>query len=148
MILFISACTNSNKQLPNEQELLRKELHQIDWTKVDTYPSYDHCDSLKKAKDLQACFFETFQNELYQIVANDSMLSTQKYQHLDSITLSVTILPNAVVELKTMNLPTAEQTKEWDSLLFSKTTQLSPLHAATKRGVPVKTQFQIKLSLR
>lgn len=149
-LLFISTlcglgigCTNTTQKIPNEQELLRKELHRIDWTQVDTYPSYDLCDSLKDEKEIKECFFTYFQQDIERVLQQDSVLHTSKYKNNKALLLEVTILPNAAIELHA-----AQDNPELDSLLFTKTTLLQPLHPATKRGVPVKTKFSLEVSLR
>ena len=61
-LLIISASLfscMSDKTVPDAQELLRKELHTIDWTKVDEYPTVDSCDSIKGKNENQICFFNS-----------------------------------------------------------------------------------------
>ena len=50
-LIFTLFSCYKKKELPNAQELLRRELHTIDWTRVDTYPSFDSCDTLTDKKD-------------------------------------------------------------------------------------------------
>ncbi len=148
ILLLSASCNTFTEKVPNEQELLRKELHTIDWKKVDTYPSYDSCDAVKDMEKAKYCFFDTFQKDLTAVLQNDSLLHTRKYRYMDSLSVEVTVLPNAALELFADKKESKTDKSELDSLLFTKTTLLKPLHPATKRGIPVKTQFKIKVALR
>lgn len=147
ILLLLASCNTFTDKVPNEQELLRKELHTIDWNKVDTYPSYDSCDVFKDMEKAKYCFFDTFRKDFTAVVQNDSILHTKKYSYLDSLSVEVTVLPNAALELF-VDKAEPKDKKELDSLLFTKTTLLKPVHPATKRGIPVKTQFKIEVPLR
>ena len=148
--LFLTSCKDYSKTIPDEQELLRKELHTINWNEVDVYPTYANCDTIEDVQKNLACFFYIFNEDLSGLLRKDSLLQTPKFYSLDSLPIEVTVYPNAAVELK-LHKNNAEVEPEIvgtiDSLLFIKSAQLQPIQPAIKRDVPVKTKFLVKVGL-
>jgi|GEM_PF-819439 len=148
--LFLASCKDYSKTIPDEQELLRKELHTINWNEVDIYPTYENCDSIEDAQKNLACFFYIFKEDLTGLLRKDSLLQTPKFLSLDSLPIEVTVYPNAAVELK-LHQNNVEVEPEIigtiDSLLFIKSTQLQPIKPAIKRDMPVKSKFLVKVSM-
>lgn len=148
--LFFLSCKYNKQGVPNEQELLRKALHTIDWSKPDTYPTYTSCDSIEDEIKNRACFFETFTQDFFQLLKNDSLIQTLGLKNLDSLPLEVRILPNASFTIKLNQkalIKKLDNHQQIDSLLFTKSLKLKPVQPGTKRGVPVTTSFETKIAL-
>lgn len=144
ILLFVS-CNRNTAVLPDENELFRREIHAIDWSYVDEYPSYPKCDSITDMEEQKMCFFKTFQKEIKQKLLQDSVFVAKKYNS-DSLILNVTIFPNGVIELKSANEPNElNSNRELDSLLFANSSRLEEFQPAVKRGIPVKSQFELKI---
>ena len=58
LILVIQSCNYFDKGIPSEKVLLNKQLKQINWNKVDEYPSVIECEKLKDEEQRKQCFFE------------------------------------------------------------------------------------------
>ncbi len=145
---FVTSCVKVSKELPNEQELLRKELHRIDWTKVDNYPSYTKCDTIKEVEAEKMCFFQYFQSDVKQKILSDSLFLSHQFKKIDTLLLEVVVLPNATIEMRWKTSQENEKLKSLvDSVLFSKTATLEEVLPATKRGVQVKSVFEMKIPL-
>ena len=67
LLMLTAACNFAPKAVLNAQELLRRELHTIDWNKVDQYPSYDSCDRVTDAEENKAGFCQRLHTETYEI---------------------------------------------------------------------------------
>lgn len=139
--IFLTSCDFAQKELPNSQELLRRELHTIDWSKVDTYPTYDACENLKTEEENKACFFDRLHFEVVQILKTDSLV---KISTIDTVQFLVTISPKSELRFKTQMINEKLLPKEMlDSIMAHYLKGFSKIHPATKRGIPVKTQFML-----
>ena len=91
--LFFS-CQYLEKQVPSEDDLLNKQLKEINWNEVDDYPSVVDCEKLKDASQRKQCFFEFLIANIQQKLPVDSLSIV--FPELDTIEVKVTVLPNAV----------------------------------------------------
>ena len=148
VFLSITSCQKAKKELPDAQELLRKELHTIDWTKVDSYPAFESCDSLKDMEENKKCFFEKLLTELTLQLKNDSLLQSLPIKEIDTLNILVTVYPDADIKFSLSKKDTLPLSKEIDQILQAKESEFKGIHPATKRGVPVKTQFVLPVFLK
>lgn len=145
MVLLLTAC-QSKKELPNKQELFRKEIHAIDWTKVDEYPSYNRCDSLKDKEEAYACFYTQLTEEIQQQIQNYPQFSS--YKPNDSIVLNIKIAPSQYPKIQlAKNSTFVLDSPVADSLFSEIAKNLSPIMPATKRGIPVQSELTVKIKL-
>lgn len=145
-LILVTSCDFVPKDVPNAQELLRKELHAIDWSKVDDYPSYESCDTIKDAEKSKECFFDKFEFEIYSVLRNDSLV---KISTIDSVQFQVILTSKSELHFKTEKVNEKLMPKFMlDSIMNHHKNSFSKIQPATKRGIPVTTQFDLNLSLR
>lgn len=143
--IFLTSCNFAQKELPNSQELLRRELHTIDWNKVDTYPTYDACEKLKTEEENKACFFDRLHFEVVHVLKTDSLVQIST---IDTVQFLVTISPKSDLKFKTQMVNEKLLPKKMlDSIMAHHQKSFSKIHPATKRGIPVKTQFILPVGL-
>ncbi|MEC4112580.1 hypothetical protein [Myroides pelagicus] len=142
-----TTCNFSSSKIGKEGELLQKELDKIDWSKVDTYPSFEGCDTLEEIAQRKACFFDSMTKELQLRFSQDTLYG--KFKDMNEIQILVTVNADSKLELVAYNLPDslAVQAKLIDSLLVSKKRDFPAIYPATKRGVPVTSQFIVPVVL-
>lgn len=137
----------SDKTVPDAQELLRKELHTIDWTKVDEYPTVDSCDSIKGKNENQICFFNSVSNKLKEELLQDSLI--QQIDGLKNINVLVTVTKDAALVFESEpGDSTRYNVKYLNSILRTKQNNFMKIHPALKRGLPVTTKFVIPINLQ
>lgn len=143
--LLMASCKFAERELPNTQELLRRELHTIDWSKVDTYPSYPSCDTIKNNEDTKICFFDRLNFETLRVLKNDSLV---KISTIDSVQFLVTVSNDSKLLFKTQSVD-EKLLPKWmlDSIMLYNVKQFSKIQPATKRGIPVTTEFDLHLKL-
>src|SRR5690606_15043662 len=146
LLILTTACNFAPKEVPNAQELLRRELHTIDWNNVDQYPSYDSCDSITDAEENKACFFQRLHTETYEILKKDSLV---KISTIDSVQFLVTISEKNDLDFKTQEINEKLMPK-WmlDSIMKAHKMDFSKVQSATKKGIPVATQFQLQVKIK
>lgn len=146
-ILLTMISCGSDKKVPDPQELLRKELHTIDWTKVDEYPTVDACDSIKDKEENKLCFFNAISNELKTKIKEDSLITQIK--GLKEMNILVTITKDAEVSFECEPGDSIRYNVRFlNTLIHNKHENFTPIHPALKRGIPVTTKFVLPISLQ
>jgi len=143
-ILLISCV--SDKTVPDPQELLRKELHTIDWKKVDEYPTIDSCDSIKGKEENKICFFTSITNELKSKIAQDTLITQIK--GLKKMNILVTITKDDQIFFQSHPADSIRYNVTYlNTLLANKHEEFTKVHPALKRGLPVTTKFILPIRL-
>jgi hypothetical protein len=143
-ILFLCvSCQFIDKQIPSEEELLKKEIQTIDWKKVDEFPTIITCDSVFDKTLNQECFIKTLSALIQQKLDTDK--PKIQYTKLDTITVLVSVLPNATLQFETKQ---KDDNEKIDSILKAKLVDFPIIKPAIKRGIPVKTQFTLPVILK
>ena len=145
LTFLLYSCNFVPKEVPNSQELLRRELHAIDWSKVDDYPTYASCDTIKDAEKSKWCFFERFDFEVLRLLKNDSLV---RLSTIDTVQFKVLITSKSELKFET-EMVNEKLLPKWmlDSIMMKNAKQFSKIQPATKRGVPVTTQFRLDLKI-
>lgn len=148
LALALTSCSYFEKQVPNEQDLLQKELKAINWNQVDEYPSIAECDQLTDSKLRKQCFFEFLSSTIQQKLNTDTL--SVLYPELDTIEVKVTVNSNAtlVFEPQFPQDSTAYDKEKLDSIIRLRLIDLPKVSPAIKRGIPVKTQFILPVIIR
>jgi len=148
VITLIQSCQYFEKNVPNKEELLQKELKKINWEEVDEFPSTIHCDSITNKAQRKQCFFDFMSTELQMKLANDTIRTY--YKGLDTLQVKVMVLSNAKISFKshfeTDSLPFDK--KKADSVLQSKLIGFPLVEPAIKRGMKVKSEFVIPVFIK
>jgi len=143
---LLTSCNFVQKELPDSQELLRRELHTIDWNKVDTYPTYDSCEKFTDAEENKRCFFDRLNFEVVNVLQTDSLV---KLSTIDSVQFLVSLSPKSELNFKTEQINEKLLPKQMlDSIMKQQNKKFSKIQPATKRGVPVATQFQLQVKIK
>ena len=141
LVSLCFSCQYFEKKVPNEKELLEKQLKEINWNEVDEYPSVADCEKLTDETQRKQCFFEFLTTTIQQKLAVDT-LSTL-FPKLDTIEVKVTVFPNSTMEFEPQfpKDSVAYDTIKIDSILRIRLVNFPKVNPAIKRGIPVKTKF-------
>ena len=148
LLILLQSCQYFEKKVPNEKELLDKQMKEINWNEVDEYPSVADCEKLKDVAQRKQCFFEFLTTTIQQKLAVDS-LSTM-FSQLDTIEVKVTVLPNSSLQFEPQfpKDSVAYDTIKIDSILRARLVDFPKVNPAIKRGIPVKTQFVLPVIIK
>lgn len=148
LVSLCFSCQYFEKKVPNEKELLDKQLKEINWNEVDEYPSVADCEKLTNATQRKQCFFEFLTTTIQQKLAVDT-LSTM-FPKLDTIEVKVTVFPNSTMEFEPQfpKDSIAYDTIKIDSILHVRLVDFPKVNPAIKRGIPVKTQFVLPVIIK
>lgn len=148
LVSLCFSCQYFEKKVPNEKELLDKQLKEINWNEVDEYPSVADCEKLSDETQRKQCFFEFLTTTIQQKLAIDT-LSTL-FPKLDTIEVKVTVFPNSTMEFEPQfpKDSVAYDTIKIDSILHVRLVDFPKVNPAIKRGIPVKTQFVLPVIIK
>lgn len=148
LVSLCFSCQYFEKKVPNEKELLEKQLKEINWNEVDEYPSVVDCEKLTNATQRKQCFFEFLTTTIQQKLAVDT-LSTL-FPKLDTIEVKVTVFPNSTMEFEPQfpKDSVAYDTIKIDSILRIRLVNFPKVNPAIKRGIPVKTKFVLPVIIK
>ena len=148
LVSLCFSCQYFEKKVPNEKELLEKQLKEINWNEVDEYPSVADCEKLTDETQRKQCFFEFLTTTIQQKLAVDT-LSTL-FPKLDTIEVKVTVFPNSTMEFEPQfpKDSLAYDTVKIDSILRIRLVNFPKVNPAIKRGIPVKTKFVLPVIIK
>ena len=148
LVSLCFSCQYFEKKVPNEKELLDKQLKEINWNEVDEYPSVADCEKLTDETQRKQCFFEFLTTTIQQKLAVDT-LSTL-FPKLDTIEVKVTVFTNSTMEFEPQfpKDSVAYDTIKIDSILRIRLVNFPKVNPAIKRGIPVKTKFVLPVSIK
>ena len=148
LVSLCFSCQYFEKKVPNEKELLEKQLKEINWNEVDEYPSVADCEKLTDETQRKQCFFEFLTTTIQQKLAVDT-LSTL-FPKLDTIEVKVTVFPNSTMEFEPQfpKDSVAYDTIKIDSILRIRLVNFPKVNPAIKRGIPVKTKFVLPVVIK
>lgn len=148
LFTLFQSCQYFEKNVPNKEELLQKELKKINWEEVDEFPSTVACDSITDKSQRKQCFFDYMTAQLQMKLANDTIRNY--YKGVDTLKVKVMVLSNAQISFQshfeTDSLP-FDQTKA-DSVLQSKLIHFPAVEPAIKRDMKVKSEFVIPVFIK
>ena len=147
-LIFISSCQYFGGEVPSKKELLDKELNAINWNEVDEFPSFSECDKIKDERMQKQCFFEFLTQTIQEKLTSDTLANL--YPELDTIEVKVTVFPNSTMKFEPQfpKDSTAYDTIKIDSILKFRLVNFPKVNPATKRGLPVKTQFILPVIIK
>jgi len=148
LVSLCFSCQYFEKKVPNEKELLEKQLKEINWNEVDEYPSVADCEKLTDETQRKQCFFEFLTTTIQQKLAVDT-LSTL-FPKLDTIEVKVTVFPNSTMDFEPQfpKDSVAYDTIKIDSILRIRLVNFPKVNPAIKRGIPVKTKFVLPVIIK
>ena len=134
--------------MPSEQELLVKELNEINWKEVDEFPSLADCEKIEDKNQRSQCFFEILTQLIQEKLSVDTL--SVLYPELDTIEVKVTVFPNSTMQFEPQfpKDSVAYDTIKIDSILKARLVNFPKVNPAIKRGIPVKTQFVLPVILK
>lgn len=148
LLLSVVSCQYFDKQVPSEQELLNKQMKEINWKEVDEYPSVADCEAISDETLRKQCFFEFLTSAIQQKLCVDSL--SVLFPKLDTLAVRVSVNPDATMQFEPQ-FPidtVAYDTIKIDSILRLKLVDFPKVNPAIKRGIPVKTQFVLPIIIK
>lgn len=147
-LLLIFLFTSCDKFPFSKKEELQKLDTIVDFTSVDTFPSFKECDSIINKTKKSNCFRNTIHQKIREELQKHSF--TVKDSIDESIFVDVLINTKGKFILKEIksSLNLKNQLSDLDSILKVCVGNLPLVFPAIKRGIPVTTQYQLPIRIQ
>jgi len=145
--LLLASCQYFEKQVPNEEELLKQRLKEIDWNKVSSYPSLAECDAITDKGLKKECFFSTMTRLVQEKLGTDTI--AMLYPEIDTIRVKVTVYPDATLKFEPQ-IPKDSvkyDSVKIDSVIKARLVGFPKIEPAQKEGIPVTSEFILPVIL-
>lgn len=148
LAVAMQSCQYFDRKVPDEKELLDKQIKAINWNEVDEYPSVAECEQIANDTLRRQCFFEFITSTIQQKLSIDTL--SVLYPELDTIEVKVTVFPNSELQFEPQfpKDSVAYDTIKIDSILRHKLVDFPKVNPAIKRGIPVRTQFILPVIIK
>jgi hypothetical protein len=144
LVFFFSCELNINKKI-SVDEILDEEWRTFNWSDVDEYPSFSHCDSLQNLSLKKECFITTLSDQ----ISEDLIINTKTVNRTiqDTVMLRFVISKNGQITLEELivdkNIIDLKGTI--NSSFESSIDKLPKIFPAIKRGQQVKVKFSLPI---
>ncbi len=148
LLCLMTSCDLFTSTDKKTQELVNKELLEIDWNDVDSYPLFETCDENMTKTGQRECF----ENELLKHCAE----TLNEFDFVLESDINPTVIVDFLVDkdgridIIDIEKDSAinKQMPEFDGIIRQSLKNMPSLAPALKRGIPVKAKFRIPIVLK
>ena len=144
-LVFLFSCElNINKKI-SVDEILDEEWRTFNWSDVDEYPSFSHCDSLQNLSLKKECFITTLSDQ----ISEDLIINTKTVNRTiqDTVMLRFVISKNGQITLEELIVDKniIDLKGNINSSFESSIDKLPKIFPAIKRGQQVNVKFSLPI---
>ncbi|WP_296638298.1 hypothetical protein [Polaribacter sp.] len=147
-LIFLFFITSCNKIALTSDSNIKGLDTIVDFTSVDTYPSFTNCDSIIQKINKQNCFRTSIYTKIGEELKKHTFIIKDSIN--ETVLVDLLIDKNGVINyqsLQASNLLKKELPK-FDSLVQASVNKLSKVYPAIKRGIPVTTRYQLPIKIQ
>ncbi|WP_298765776.1 hypothetical protein [uncultured Polaribacter sp.] len=143
-MIFFTSCDyfsfSKNKNLPVLDTI-------VDFSSVDTFPSFKNCDSLITKQKKADCFRTTIHLKIGEEIQKHQF--TLKESISETVYVDLIINTDGKIELQqiTSNEKIKKNLPSLDSVLQNSIAKIPAIFPAIKRGIPVKSKYQLPIKI-
>lgn len=148
VFLLATSCQWFNTEKISADTFYEEDLKTIDWEDVDHYPAFRDCESLSEKQAEKECFEQQIRTHVFTAISSKNLKTHQDLD--DTIWVGFTISNTG--EISDVNISIDSLVQQQIPLLKSwldeSITNLPSMAPASKRGIPVITQFKLPIVLK
>ena len=145
LLLFITSCD----KLPFSKNKNSKVLDTIvDFSSVDTFPSFKTCDSLIDKTAKSDCFRATIHQKIGEELQKHQLAIKDSIDEIIYVDLLISADGMFTLEAIQSSDTIKQELPELDSLLKVSVKKLPTIHPANKRGIPVATKYRLPIRIQ
>lgn len=147
LFVLLSSCELFVSKEKKTQELVNKEMLEIDWNDIDSYPLFENCDETLTKMGQRECFEREVLShcakslkdvEFTLLSGSDSIIQVDFLVDQEGHISILEIQKDSTIDTQMPN---------FDQLIKQSLQKMPPLAPALKRGIPVKAKFRIPILL-
>jgi hypothetical protein len=145
--LCLQSCEYLGYKKPSKEALVKQELAEIDWSTVDSYPSFPSCEPFT-GQEAKNCFETTLTNALYEVLSTINIEVSQALNDTVYVEMLIDTSGNIHFLQAIKSNIIAEEIPQLDSVLSNGIASLPKVFPAHKRATPVATKFKLPVLLQ
>ncbi len=120
----------------------------VNFTAVDTYPSFKNCDAIIDKVEKQNCFRNTIHTKIGEELLKHTFTLQDSVN--ETVLVNLIIDKNGVINFESLqsSKKIQEQLPLLDSLVEASVKSLEKIYPAIKRGIPVTTKYQLPIKIK
>lgn len=119
----------------------------IDFSSVDVFPTFDTCKSFIDKEKKTNCFRKTIHQHISKNLAKVKIEVKNPVNEIVNVVVLINNKGNVSIQKITTSDVLKKEIPTIDSLIIASLQNLPKLFPATKRGIPVATQYQIPIQI-
>ena len=152
LLLLISiglgSCQFFETEKISTETFLKEEKKLINWKDVDTYPVFKECEGISDKLETKSCFETTLINQLYHSINSENFIVSSDLN--EKVLIEFIVNEKGNLKINSIEMDTILQRKlpQLKNYIRSSIDSLQPIAPAYKRGIPVRTTFNLPISIK
>ncbi|PZD76980.1 hypothetical protein [Mesonia sp. K7] len=148
LLFLVVGCKEIETQKVYSDEISQKELQQINWSEVETYPEFQNCSHCVEKAEKKKCFEQKVTEYFYRKLATQQYVVTDSLDETFHLYIKITAAGKPVLDSLHASEDLYIKLPQLDSLMTTSVENLPVLEPAYKRGIPVSTSFTLPLEIK
>ncbi len=148
LILLTNSCQWFDTEKISADTFYEEDLKAIDWENVDHYPGFKSCERFTEKQAEKQCFEQEIRAHIYAGISDKKLMTHADLD--DTVWVGFTISNTGQVSNVEITIDSLiqDQIPLLASWLEESITNLPSMSPASKRGIPVITEFQLPIVLK
>lgn len=143
LFIFITSCDKFSFSKSNEKEQVLDTI--VNFSSVDTSPSFKICDSLINKVEKSNCFRNTIHNKIGAELQKHEFTIRDSISEVIYVDLLISSKGKVVLEAIQSSESIKIQLPKLDSILKVSVDLIPSIYPAIKRGIPVTTKYRLPI---
>ena len=145
LFIFITSCDNFSFSKNKNMQLLDTI---VNFSSVDTSPSFKVCDSIIDKQKKNNCFRTTIHQKIGAELQKHQFVIRDSISEIVYVDLLITSKGKIVLEAMESSEEIKNQLPKLDSVLRISVDKIPNVYAAIKRGIPVTTKYRLPIKIQ
>ena len=145
VIIFITSCDKFSFSKTDNKQALDTI---VDFSSVDTFPSFAGCNSIIDKSKKETCFRTTIHQQIGEELKEHTFIIKDSINEI----VYVDLIINSKGKFQFVAIDSSEKIKnnlpKLDSLLKASIKKLPEIYPAIKRGIPVTTKYRLPIRIK
>ena len=146
--LFFCSCENFETKKISSETFVKDEIKSINWRDVDQYPIFKNCELVSNKEQQKSCFESTLSSYIYLSINVEETVVTTDLNETLTIDFMVDKKGKLMITSMIIDSLISAQIPLLEKNIKKAMDSIQPIAPAYKRGIPVKTSFQLPLEIK
>lgn len=144
----LTSCQFFETEKISTETFLKEEKKSINWKDVDTYPIFKECEGISEKLETKSCFETTLINQLYHSINSENFIVSSDLN--EKVLIEFIVNEKGNLKINSIEMDTILQRKlpQLKNYILTSIDSLQPIAPAYKRGIPVRTSFNLPISIK